>query len=127
MVKDILNIEQINDFFHGILYGEEKLTQNLYFDHLPDGIEREVKEMALVDISDAVQDLGGCGKATIAIYCYAVPDGEVSLGDMDRKLSDVIRSCKNEHYFITRGKMYPDYDYERGMDCHVTLVNLLIV
>lgn len=127
MIKDSLEIQNVYDFFHGLFYGEDKLTLNLYFARLPDGIERELNEMVLVDISDAIQDLGGCGKATIAVYCYAVPDGEVSLGDIDRKLSQLIKSYKTEHYFIARDKTYPDYDYERCMDCHVTLLNLLIV
>lgn len=127
MAKESFNIQSIYDFFHGLLYGEEKLTSNLYFDHLPDGIEREVNEMSLVDISDSVQDLGGCGKATISVYNYIVPDSEANIDEMDKKLFSLIENYKSDHYFITRGKMYPDYDYERGMECHVTLINLLIV
>ena len=127
MAKESFNIQSIYDFFHGLLYGEEKLTSNLYFDRLPDGIEREVNEMSLVDISDSVQDLGGCGKATISVYNYIVPDSEANIDEMDKKLFSLIENYKSDHYLITRDKMYPDYDYERGMECHVTLINLLIV
>lgn len=127
MAKDIFNVKQIEDFFHGLLYGSEKLTDNLYFDHLPDGIEREVNHMTLVDISDSIQDLGGCAKGKIAIYNYVNPDSDVNIDDVDKKLNELIKNSKNEHYFITRDSIYSDFDYERGLDCNITIVNLFIV
>lgn len=130
MIKEQINITNIEDFFHALLY--DKLTTHLFFTSLPLTIQSDWEEMVLVDISDAIQDKGGAGNGMIAVYNYAKPKANgtknsAKLSQMDKKLEELIQSSKSEHYFISRYKTYSDYDSDRNLHCNITLINLQIV
>lgn len=132
MDKNTMNITNIEDFFYFLLYGKDKLTEHLFFTSLPMAIEDGWDSMVLVDVSTAIEDLGGCGKGVIAVYNYAVPNAggiknSNKLAAMDNKLNELIQSSKSEHYFITRYRTHPDYDSERNLHCNITLLNIQII
>lgn len=131
MTNQNINISNIEDFFHRLLYGENKLTMHLFF-NMPKIIQSEWGSFVVVDLSSVIKDMGGCGKGMIPVFSYANSrsDGgkdSSTLSAMDNKLNELILNSKDEHYFISRYETYSDYDSDRNLHCNITLINLQIV
>lgn len=129
MDKNLQNISKIESFFNQLLDG--KVSENTFFTNLPISIDDSWKDMVLVDIPYSVSDRDAYGYGTVLIYIYVKPysNGQkdvARMSELEQLLQKAIESASSDHYSITRGSCYADYDDTRNLHCNIYEIKLLI-
>ena len=125
-----LNISQIEDFFFTLLNSKE-LGKVVVGKKLPDTLSKGTKRMTLIDLG-RVQDKIGYGSGVVLVFLFSksAGNGEKNvpvMAEMEEFLRTKIAESRHEHYIISRGSTYPDYDSTYDMHCNVVEINLTII
>ena len=125
-----LNISQIEDFFFTLLNSKE-LGKVVVGKKLPDTLSKDTKRMTLIDLG-RVRDKTGYGSGVVLVFLFSksAGNGEKSvpvMAEMEEFLRTKVAESRHEHYIISRGSTYPDYDSTYDMHCNVVEINLTII
>lgn len=129
MDKNLQNISKVESFFNKMLDGV--VSENTFFTNLPISIDDEWKDMVLVDIPTAIRDMDAYGYGSVLVYIFVKPysngQKDVSrMSELEQLLQKAIDESSNEHYSVTRGSCYSDYDDTRNLHCNIYEIKLLI-
>ena len=125
-----LNISQIEDFFFTLLNSKE-LGKVVVGKKLPDTLSKDAKRMTLIDLG-RVRDKTGYGSGVVLVFLFSksAENGEKNvpvMAEMEEFLRTKVAESRHEHYIISRGSTYPDYDSTYDMHCNVVEINLTII
>ena len=125
-----LNISQIEDFFFTLLNSKE-LGKVVVGKKLPDTLSKDAKRMTLIDLG-RVRDKTGYGSGVVLVFLFSksAGNGEKNvpvMAEMEEFLRTKVAESRHEHYIISRGSTYPDYDSTYDMHCNVVEINLTII
>ena len=125
-----LNISLIEDFFYTLLNSKE-LGKVVVGKKLPDTLSKGTKRMTLIDLG-RVRDKTGYGSGVVLVFLFSksAGNGEKNvpvMAEMEEFLRTKVDESRNEHYIISRGSTYPDYDSTYDMHCNVVEINLTII
>ena len=125
-----LNISQIEDFFFTMLNSKE-LGKVVVGQKLPDTLSKDTKRMTLIDLG-RVRDKTGYGSGVVLVFLFSksAGNGEKNvpvMAEMEEFLRTKVAESRHEHYIISRGSTYPDYDSTYDMHCNVVEINLTII
>ena len=125
-----LNISQIEDFFFTLLNSKE-LSKVVVGKKLPDTLSKDTKRMTLIDLG-RVRDKTGYGSGVVLVFLFSksAENGEKNvpvMAEMEEFLRTKVAESRHEHYIISRGSTYPDYDSTYDMHCNVVEINLTII
>ena len=124
-----LNISLIEDFFFSLLNSKE-LGKVVVGKKLPDTLSKDTKRMTLIDLG-RVRDKTGYGSGVVLVFLFSksAGNGEKNvpvMAEMEEFLRTKVAESRHEHYIISRGSTYPDYDSTYDMHCNVVEINLTI-
>ena len=130
MTGQWLNISQIEDFFFTLLNSKE-LGKVVVGKKLPDTLSKDTKRMTLIDLG-WVRDKTGYGSGVVLVFLFSksAGNGEKNvpvMAEMEEFLRTKVAESRHEHYIISRGSTYPDYDSTYDMHCNVVEINLTII
>lgn len=130
MDKNNLNISRIETYLHSIFNGV--VSKNTYVGTLPDTIQSSWKDMCLIDISNAIDDLDAYGNGVVLLFLYARPlsNGAKNvpvMSKLDEKVNEVLANANSSTYMLNRRATYTDYDAERKWHCNIVSLNIVIV
>lgn len=130
MTGQWLNISQIEDFFFTLLNSKE-LGKVVVGKKLPDTLSKDTKRMTLIDLG-RVRDKTGYGSGVVLVFLFSksAGNGEKNvpvMAEMEEFLRTKVAESRHEHYIISRGSTYPDYDSTYDMHCNVVEINLTII
>lgn len=125
-----LNISLIEDFFFSLLNSKE-LGKVVVGKKLPDTLSKDTKRMTLIDLG-RVRDKTGYGSGVVLVFLFSksAGNGEKNvpvMAEMEEFLRTKVLESKHEHYIVSRGSTYPDYDSTYDMHCNVVEINLTII
>ena len=125
-----LNISQIEDFFFTLLNSKE-LGKVVVGKKLPDTLSKGTKRMTLIDLG-RIRDKTGYGSGVVLVFLFSksAENGEKNvpvMAEMEEFLRTKVLESRHEHYIISRGSTYPDYDSTYDMHCNVVEINLTII
>ena len=125
-----LNISQIEDFFFTLLNSKE-LGKVVVGKKLPDTLSKDTKRMTLIDLG-RVRDKTDYGSGVVLVFLFSksAGNGEKNvpvMAEMEEFLRTKVTESRHEHYIISRGSTYPDYDSTYDMHCNVVEINLTII
>ena len=125
-----LNISLIEDFFYTLLNSKE-LGKVVVGKKLPDTLSKNTKRMTLIDLG-RVRDKTGYGSGVVLVFLFSksAGNGEKNvpvMAEMEEFLRTKVAESRHEHYVISRGSTYPDYDSTYDMHCNVVEINLTII
>lgn len=125
-----LNISLIEDFFFSLLNSKE-LGKVVVGKKLPDTLSKDTKRMTLIDLG-RVRDRTGYGSGVVLVFLFSksAGNGEKNvpvMAEMEEFLRTKVAESRHEHYIISRGSIYPDYDSTYDMHCNVVEINLTII
>ena len=125
-----LNISLIEDFFYTLLNSKE-LGKVVVGKKLPDTLSKDAKRMTLIDLG-RVRDKTGYGSGVVLVFLFSksAGNGEKNvpvMAEMEEFLRTKVAESRHEHYIISRGSTYPDYDSTYDMHCNVVEINLTII
>ena len=125
-----LNISLIEDFFFSLLNSKE-LGKVVVGKKLPDTLSKDTKRITLVDLG-RVRDKTGYGSGVVLVFLFSksADNGEKNvpvMAEMEEFLRTKVAESRHEHYIISRGSTYPDYDSTYDMHCNVVEINLTII
>lgn len=125
-----LNISLIEDFFYTLLQSD-KLGKIVVGTKLPDTLSRDAKRITLVDLG-RINDRVGYGSGIVLIFLFSKSssNGEKdvpAMAEMEEFVRTKILESRHEHYIISRGSTYPDYDSSCDMHCNIVEINLTII
>lgn len=125
-----LNISLIEDFFYTLLNSKE-LGKVVVGKKLPDTLSKDTKRMTLIDLG-RVRDKTGYGSGVVLVFLFSksAGNGEKNvpvMAEMEEFLRTKVAESRHEHYIISRGSTYPDYDSTYDMHCNVVEINLTII
>ena len=125
-----LNISLIEDFFFSLLNSNE-LGKVVLGKKLPDTLSKDTKRMTLIDLG-RVRDKTGYGSGVVLVFLFSksAGNGEKNvpvMAEMEEFLRTKVAESRHEHYIISRGSTYPDYDSTYDMHCNVVEINLTII
>lgn len=125
-----LNISQIEDFFFTLLNSKE-LGKVVVGKKLPDTLSKDTKRMTLIDLG-RVRDKTGYGSGVVLVFLFSKSAGNGEkdvpvMAEMEEFLRTKVAESRHEHYIISRGSTYPDYDSTYDMHCNVVEINLTII
>ena len=125
-----LNISLIEDFFYTLLKSD-KLGKVVVGTKLPDTLSKDTKRMTLIDLG-RVRDKTGYGSGVVLVFLFSksAGNGEKNvpvMAEMEEFVRTKILESRHEHYIISRGSTYPDYDSSCDMHCNVVEINLTII
>ena len=125
-----LNISQIEDFFYTLLKSD-KLGKVVVGKKLPDTLSKDTKRMTLIDLG-RVRDKTGYGSGVVLVFLFSKSAGNGEkdvpvMAEMEEFLRTKVAESRHEHYIISRGSTYPDYDSTYDMHCNVVEINLTII
>lgn len=125
-----LNISLIEDFFFTLLNSKE-LGKVVVGKKLPDTLSKDTKRMTLIDLG-RVRDKTGYGSGVVLVFLFSksAGNGEKNvpvMAEMEEFLRTKVAESRHEHYIISRGSTYPDYDSTYDMHCNVVEINLTII
>ena len=125
-----LNISQIEDFFFTLLNSKE-LGKVVVGKKLPDTLSKDAKRMTLIDLG-RVRDKTGYGSGVVLVFLFSKSAGNGEkdvpvMAEMEEFLRTKVAESRHEHYIISRGSTYPDYDSTYDMHCNVVEINLTII
>ena len=125
-----LNISQIEDFFFTLLNSKE-LGKVVVGKKLPDTLSKNTKRMTLIDLG-RVRDKTGYGSGVVLVFLFSKSAGNGEkdvpvMAEMEEFLRTKVAESRHEHYIISRGSTYPDYDSTYDMHCNVVEINLTII
>ena len=125
-----LNISLIEDFFYTLLNSKE-LGKVVVGKKLPDTLSKGTKRMTLIDLG-RVRDKTGYGSSVVLVFLFSksAGNGEKNvpvMAEMEEFLRTKVAESRHEHYIISRGSTYPDYDSTYDMHCNVVEINLTII
>ena len=129
MTGQWLNISLIEDFFYTLLNSKE-LGKVVVGKKLPDTLSKDTKRMTLIDLG-RVRDKTGYGSGVVLVFLFSksAGNGEKNvpvMAEMEEFLRTKVAESRHEHYIISRGSTYPDYDSTYDMHCNVVERNLTI-
>ena len=98
---------------------------------LPDTLSKDIKRMTLIDLG-RVRDKTGYGSGVVLVFLFSksAGNGEKNvpvMAEMEEFLRTKVAESRHEHYIISRGSTYPDYDSTYDMHCNVVEINLTII
>ena len=130
MTGQWLNISLIEDFFYTLLNSKE-LGKVVVGKKLPDTLSKDTKRMTLIDLG-RVRDKTGYGSGVVLVFLFSksAGNGEKNvpvMAEMEEFLRTKVAESRHEHYIISRGSTYPDYDSTYDMHCNVVEINLTII
>ena len=130
MTGKSLNISQIEDFFFTLLNSKE-LGKVVVGKKLPDTLSKDIKRMTLIDLG-RVRDKTGYGSGVVLVFLFSKSAGNGEkdvpvMAEMEEFLRTKVAESRHEHYIISRGSTYPDYDSTYDMHCNVVEINLTII
>ena len=125
-----LNISQIEDFFFTLLNSKE-LGKVVVGKKLPDTLSKDTKRMTLIDLG-RIRDRVGYGSGVVLVFLFSksAGNGEKNvpvMAEMEEFLRTKVTESRHEHYIISRGSTYQDYDSTYDMHCNVVEINLTII
>ena len=125
-----LNISLIEDFFYTLLNSKE-LGKVVVGKKLPDTLSKDTKRMTLIDLG-RIRDRVGYGSGVVLVFLFSksAENGEKNvpvMAEMEEFLRTKVAESRHEHYIISRGSTYPDYDSTYDMHCNVVEINLTII
>ena len=125
-----LNISLIEDFFYTLLKSD-KLGKVVVGTKLPDTLSKDTKRITLVDLG-RVRDRVGYGSGIVLVFLFSKSAGNgekdvPTMAEMEEFVRTKILESRHEHYIISRGYTYPDYDSTYDMHCNVVEINLTII
>lgn len=125
-----LNISLIEDFFFSLLNSNE-LGKVVVGKKLPDTLSKDTKRITLIDLG-RVRDKTGYGSGVVLVFLFSksADNGEKNvpvMAEMEEFLRTKVAESRHEHYIISRGSTYPDYDSTYDMHCNVVEINLTII
>ena len=125
-----LNISLIEDFFYTLLKSD-KLGKVVVGKKLPDTLSKDTKRITLIDLG-MVRDKTGYGSGVVLVFLFSksAENGEKDvpvMAEMEEFLRTKVAESRHEHYIISRGSTYPDYDSTYDMHCNVVEINLTII
>lgn len=125
-----LNISQIEDFFFTLLNSKE-LGKVVVGKKLPDTLSKDTRRITLIDLG-RVRDKTGYGSGVVLAFLFSksAGNGEKNvpvMAEMEEFLRTKVAESRHEHYIISRGSTYPDYDSTYDMHCNVVEINLTII
>ena len=125
-----LNISLIEDFFFSLLNSNE-LGKVVVGKKLPDTLSKDTKRITLIDLG-RVRDKTGYGSGVVLVFLFSksADNGEKNvpvMAEMEEFLRTKVAESRHEHYIISRGSTYPDYDRNYDMHCNVVEINLTII
>ena len=125
-----LNISLIEDFFYTLLNSKE-LGKVVVGKKLPDTLSKDTKRMTLIDLG-RVRDKTGYGSGVVLVFLFSksADNGEKNvpvMAEMEEFLRTKVAESRHEHYIISRGSTYTDYDSTYDMHCNVVEINLTII
>ena len=125
-----LNISLIEDFFFSLLNSNE-LGKVVVGKKLPDTLSKDTKRITLIDLG-RVRDKTGYGSGVVLVFLFSksAGNGEKNvpvMAEMEEFLRTTVAESRHEHYIISRGSTYPDYDSTYDMHCNVVEINLTII
>ena len=125
-----LNISLIEDFFFSLLNSNE-LGKVVVGKKLPDTLSKDTKRITLIDLG-RVRDKTGYGSGVVLVFLFSksADNGEKNvpvMAEMEEFLRTKVAESRHEHYIISRGSTYPDYDSIYDMHCNVVEINLTII
>ena len=125
-----LNISLIEDFFFSLLNSNE-LGKVVVGKKLPDTLSKDTKRITLIDLG-RVRDKTGYGYGVVLVFLFSksADNGEKNvpvMAEMEEFLRTKVADSRHEHYIISRGSTYPDYDSTYDMHCNVVEINLTII
>lgn len=124
-----LNISQIEDFFFTLLNSKE-LGKVVVGKKLSDTLSKDAKRITLIDLG-RVRDRVGYGSGVVLVFLFSksAENGEKNvpvMAEMEEFLRTKVAESRHEHYIISRGSTYPDYDSTYDMHCNVVEINLTV-
>ena len=125
-----LNISLIEDFFFSLLNSNE-LGKVVVGKKLPDTLSKDTKRITLIDLG-RIRDKTGYGSGVVLVFLFSksADNGEKNvpvMAEMEEFLRTKAAESRHEHYIISRGSTYPDYDSTYDMHCNVVEINLTII
>ena len=122
-----LNISLIEDFFFSLLNSNE-LGKVVVGKKLPDTLSKDTKRITLIDLG-RIRDKTGYGSGVVLVFLFSksADNGEKNvpvMAEMEEFLRTKVADSRHEHYIISRGSTYPDYDSTYDMHCNVVEINL---
>ena len=125
-----LNISLIEDFFFSLLNSNE-LGKVVVGKKLPDTLSKDTNRITLIDLG-RVRDKTGYGSGVVLVFLFSksADNGEKNvpvMAEMEEFLRTKVAESRHEHYIISRGSTYPDYDSTYDMHCNVVEINLTII
>lgn len=125
-----LNISLIEDFFYTLLQSDI-LGKIVVGTKLPDTLAKDAKRITLVDLG-RINDRVGYGSGIVLVFLFSKSsaNGEKNvpaMAEMEEFLRTKVAESRHEHYIISRGSTYPDYDSTYDMHCNVVEINLTII
>ena len=125
-----LNISLIEDFFFSLLNSKE-LGKVVVGKKLPDTLSKDKKRITLIDLG-RIRDKTGYGSGVVLVFLFSksADNGEKNvpvMAEMEEFLRTKVAESRHEHYIISRGSTYPDYDSTYDMHCNVVEINLTII
>ncbi len=124
-----LNISLIEDFFYTLLKSD-KLGKVVVGTKLPDTLDKNTKRITLVDLGRVRDSVGyGSGIVLVFLFSKSAENGEKNvpvMAEMEEFVRTKILESRHEHYIISRGSTYPDYDSSCDMHCNVVEINLTV-
>ena len=130
MTGQWLNISLIEDFFFSLLNSKE-LGKVVVGKKLPDTLSKDTKRITLIDLG-RVRDKTGYGSGVVLVFLFSksADNGEKNvpvMAEMEEFLRTKVAESRHEHYIISRGSTYQDYDSTYDMHCNVVEINLTII
>ena len=130
MTGQWLNISQIEDFFFTLLNSKE-LGKVVVGKKLPDTLSKDAKRITLIDLG-RIRDRVGYGSGVVLVFLFSksAGNGEKNvpvMAEMEEFLRIKVAESRHEHYIVSRGSTYPDYDSTYDMHCNVVEINLTII
>ena len=130
MTGQWLNISLIEDFFYTLLKSD-KLGKVVVGTKLPDTLDKEIKRMTLIDLG-RIRDRVGYGSGVVLVFLFSKSSSNgakdvPAMAEMEEFVRTKILESRHEHYIISRGSTYPDYDSSCDMHCNVIEINLTII
>lgn len=97
---------------------------------LPDTLSKDTQRLTLISCGD-MRDRGGFGQGNVLIFlfCRSADNGTKNVPvmfEMEETLREIVGSATHEHYTISRGTTYTDYDSKCDMHCNIIEINLII-
>lgn len=129
MTGQWLNISLIEDFFFTLLNSKE-LGNVVVGKKLPDTLSKNTKRITLIDLGRVRDRIGyGSGVVLVFLFSKSADNGEKNvpvMAEMEEFLRTKVAESRHEHYIISRGSTYPDYDSTYDMHCNVVEINLTV-